>query len=100
MEPELDDRDVTSILNGLFYMQARLRDIAEDGWAIRLRIEGENGEEEEEDTGEDEGGRIYPDEWHEEQERSLRMLAERIAYYEARIAARERGDNPDAANAA
>lgn len=44
--------------------------------------------------------RIYPDEWHEEQERSLRMLAERIAYYEARIAARERGDNPDAANAA
>ncbi len=30
-------------------------------------------------------------------ERSQQMLAERIAYHEARIAARERGENPDAA---
>jgi hypothetical protein len=29
-----------------------------------------------------------------------RMLAERIAYHEARIAARERGEDPDAATAA
>ncbi len=32
-------------------------------------------------------------------ERSQRMLAERIAYYEARIAARERGEDPDAVTA-
>lgn len=46
---------MTSILNGLFYMQARLKEIAEDVWAIRLRLEGED-EEEEEDEGEDGGG--------------------------------------------
>ena len=32
-------------------------------------------------------------------DRSQRMLAERIAYHEARIAARERGESPDAATA-
>ena len=60
MEPEFDDRDVTSILSGLFYVNASLSDIAEDVWAIRLRLEGEDGEEEEEDTGEDGGGPSSP----------------------------------------
>jgi hypothetical protein len=32
-----------------------------------------------------------------DQERLTRKLKERIAYYEARIAARERGEDPDAA---
>jgi hypothetical protein len=32
-------------------------------------------------------------------ERSQRLLAERIAYHEAKIAARERGKGPDAATA-
>ena len=32
-------------------------------------------------------------------ERSQKLLAERIAYHEARIAARERGEDPDAATA-
>jgi hypothetical protein len=32
-------------------------------------------------------------------QRSQRKLAERIAYHEARIAARERGEDPDAATA-
>lgn len=44
--------------------------------------------------------RVLPPEWWAERERVQRMLAERIAYYEARIAARERGEDPDAANAA
>jgi hypothetical protein len=43
--------------------------------------------------------RALPPEHWEGFERSQRMLAERIAYYEARIAARERGENPDAATA-
>jgi hypothetical protein len=38
-------------------------------------------------------------EFREGFERSQRMLAERIAYHEARIAARERGEDPDAATA-
>ena len=32
-------------------------------------------------------------------EKTQRLLAARIAYYEARIAARERGEDPDAATA-
>ena len=32
-------------------------------------------------------------------ERTNKLLLERIAYHEARIAARERGDDPDAATA-
>ncbi len=32
-------------------------------------------------------------------ERTNKLLLERIAYHEARIAARERGENPDAATA-
>ena len=35
----------------------------------------------------------------EQHERTQKMLAERIAYHEARIAARERGEDPDAATA-
>lgn len=55
MDSAFDEQDVTSILSGLFYMHANLEDIAEDVWAIRLRLEGED-EEEEEDEGEDDGG--------------------------------------------
>ena len=40
-----------------------------------------------------------PAEVRERHERTQRMLAERIAYYEARIAARERGEDPDAITA-
>ncbi len=43
--------------------------------------------------------RALPPEHWEGYERSQRMLAERIAYHEARIAARERGENPEAATA-
>ncbi len=46
-----------------------------------------------------EADRIHPDEWYAERDRVQRMLAERIAYYEARIAARQRGEDPDAAAA-
>jgi hypothetical protein len=42
-------------------------------------------------------GRTRTPEFRESFERSQRKLAERIAYYEARIAARERGEDPDAA---
>ena len=55
MEPELDDRDVTSVLSGLFYVNATLSDISDDVCAIRALLEGEDGEEEE-DTPENEGG--------------------------------------------
>jgi hypothetical protein len=43
--------------------------------------------------------RVLPPEFWEQHERSQRKLAERIAYYEARIAARERGEDPDAVTA-
>ena len=43
--------------------------------------------------------RILPPEFWKEHERVQRMFAERIAYHEARIAARERGEDPDAAAA-
>lgn len=59
MEPKLDDRDVTSILSGLFYINATPSDLADDVWAIRALLEGENGEEEE-DTPEDGGGQGPP----------------------------------------
>ncbi|MDQ3380476.1 MAG: hypothetical protein M3546_09150 [Actinomycetota bacterium] len=38
-----------------------------------------------------------PPEVRERHERTQRMLAERIAYHEARIAARERGEDPNVA---
>ena len=43
--------------------------------------------------------RVLPADFWERHERTQRMLAERIAYHEARIAARERGEDPDAATA-
>jgi hypothetical protein len=43
--------------------------------------------------------RVLPPEVWAQHEKTQRMLAERIAYHEARIAARERGENPDAATA-
>jgi hypothetical protein len=55
VEQPLDERDVTSILSGLFYVQASLSDMAEDVWAMRVRLEGVD-EEDEEDEGVDGGG--------------------------------------------
>ena len=52
---QFDERDLGTILSGLFHMHANLADIADDVWAIRLRLEGDD-EEEEEDEGEDGGG--------------------------------------------
>lgn len=43
--------------------------------------------------------RVLPPEFWERYEQSQRKLAERIAYHEARIAARERGEDPDATTA-
>ena len=46
-----------------------------------------------------EADRAHPPEWWDAHERVQRMLAEWIAHHEARIAARERGEDPDAAAA-
>lgn len=43
--------------------------------------------------------RGVPREFWERHERTQRLLAERIAYHEARVAARERGEDPDAVTA-
>jgi len=54
VEAAFDDRDVTSILSGIFDMKANLVRIADDIRAIRLLLEDgdEEEEEEEEDGGE------------------------------------------------
>ena len=53
MERGFDDRDVTSILSGIFDMKSSLAQIAEDLRAIRLILEdGDEEEEEDEDDGE------------------------------------------------
>jgi hypothetical protein len=44
--------------------------------------------------------RVLSPEFWREHERVQRLLRERISYHEARIAARERGEDPDAASAA
>ena len=52
MEPPIDDRDVDSILSGVFHLNANLAEIADDVKAIRLLLEnGDEEEEEEEDDG-------------------------------------------------
>lgn len=51
MDAAFDDRDVDSILSGVFYINGHLADIAEDIRAIRLLLEDGDGEEEEEDDG-------------------------------------------------
>jgi len=52
MEPAFDERDVTSILSGIFDMKVNLARIANDIRAIRLLLEDGDEEEEEEDAGE------------------------------------------------
>ena len=53
VDAAFDDRDVTSILSGVFDMKASLSQIANDIKAIRLLLEDEDEEEEEEeDAGE------------------------------------------------
>jgi hypothetical protein len=52
VEPAFDERDVTSILNGVFYLNVHLAKIADDIRAIRLLLEDGDEEEEEEDSGE------------------------------------------------
>ena len=52
MEPPFDERDVTSILSGIFDMKANLVEIADDVRVIRLLLEDDDEEEEdEEDDG-------------------------------------------------
>ncbi len=52
VDAAFDDRDVTSILNGVFYANVHLEQIADDIKAIRLLLEDGDEEEEEEDNGE------------------------------------------------
>ncbi|MBA3433612.1 MAG: hypothetical protein H0U08_05925 [Actinobacteria bacterium] len=53
MDAAFGDRDVTSILNGVFFVNAHLTQIAGDIRIIRLLLEdGNEEEEEEEDSGE------------------------------------------------
>ena len=52
VDAAFDDRDVTSILNGVFYANVYLEQIADDIRAIRLLLEDGDEEEEEEDNGE------------------------------------------------
>jgi len=49
VEPAFDERDVTSILSGVFHLNANLADIADDVWAIRLHLEEDDEEEEDEE---------------------------------------------------
>ena len=52
MESSFDERDVTSILSGIFDMKVSLAQVANDVRAIRLLLEDDEEEEEEEDSGE------------------------------------------------
>jgi hypothetical protein len=54
VESAFDRRDVTAILSGVFYINGRLADIANDIHAIRRLLE--DGDEEEEEEGGDGGG--------------------------------------------
>ena len=51
VEPVFDERDVTSIVTGVFYANVQLEEIADDIRRIRLLLE-DGDEEEEEDGGE------------------------------------------------
>jgi hypothetical protein len=50
MEPLFDERDLTSILSGIFDMKVSLAQIANDVRAIRLLLEDGDEEEEEEEN--------------------------------------------------
>lgn len=49
MEPAFDERDVTSILSGVFDLNTKLERVAEDIHAIRRILEDGDEEEEEEE---------------------------------------------------
>ena len=49
VEPAFDDRDVTSILRGVFDINANLVEIRDDLRIIRRLLEDEDGQEEEEE---------------------------------------------------
>ena len=49
MEPAFDDRDVDSILSGVFDINANLDEIRDDLRIIRRLLEDEDGQEEEEE---------------------------------------------------
>jgi hypothetical protein len=51
VDAAFDDRDVDSILSGIFHINSHFADIAVDIHAIRLLLEDGDGEEEEEDDG-------------------------------------------------
>jgi hypothetical protein len=48
VETPFDERDVDSILSGIFHLNANLAEIADDVQAIRLLLEDGDEEEEEE----------------------------------------------------
>ena len=97
MEPAFDEGDVRGILSGLFHMHANLADIAEDVWAYGF--DSRATMKKKKTRAKTTADRILPPEFWKEHERVQRMLAERIAYHEARIAARECGEDPEAATA-
>jgi len=49
VEPTFDDRDVTSILSGIFDLNANLVEIRDEVRVIRWLLEDDDGEEEEEE---------------------------------------------------
>lgn len=49
MEPLVDRHDVTALLSGIFDLNTKLAQAADDVHAIRLLLEEEDGEEEEEE---------------------------------------------------
>ncbi len=55
MEAAFDERDVTSILSGVFDMNANLVEIRDELRTIRWLLEGGDDEEEEEEEEEDPG---------------------------------------------
>ena len=48
VEPAFDERDVTTIMNGVFHMNVHLARIADEVTAIRVLLEDGDEEEEEE----------------------------------------------------
>ena len=79
-------------------MKANLVRIADDVRVIRLLLEDGDETEMKRKKRKKKTTGLPPEVWAEH-ERTQKMLAERIAYHEARIAARERGENLDAATA-
>ena len=88
MEPRFDDRDVAAILGGILDVNAKLAEINVEVRTIRVllwRTAMKKKRKRPEPTTDEEYARL-----REQHDRTQRVLAERIAYHEARIAERER----------